>query len=244
MKRIDTPTALAGGHFSNANPDAGGLPTQLDASWFESVQEEIASVIEKTGKTLNPGNKSQLLEALKSLIDASGSVVPAGTAITFRGQSAPEGYLIEDGRLLYINKCPGLYAAIGNLYNGGVVPINTFRIPDSRGRVDVAAGAGPGLTDRDVGAMLGEEIHLLTEAEIPEHTHAGPDFTYLLRPPHAGSLTGNDTNGAGTEQAVGSGDGGEMLSIGGGEAHNNMQPSLVALKCIKLGPDDDPVEVV
>lgn len=240
MKRIDTPTALPGGHFTNANPDAGGLPTQLDASWFENVQEEIASVIEKTGKTLNPGNKSQLLEALKSLIAASGSVVPAGTAITFRGQSAPEGYVIEDGRLLYINKCPGLYAAIGNLYNGGVVPINTFRVPDSRGRVDVAAGAGAGLTDRDVGVTLGEETHLLTTAEMPDLDGSIVGFNRAV-------AEGNAENGGGGLAAYGATNlpAGVAVHIdGGGEAHNNMQPSLVALKCIKLGPDDDPVAVV
>ena len=68
MKRIDTPTALAGGHFSNANPDAGGLPTQLDASWFENVQEELAHVVEESGRTLDGGNKTQLLAAIRETI--------------------------------------------------------------------------------------------------------------------------------------------------------------------------------
>lgn len=47
----------------------------------------------------------------------------------------------------------------------------------------------------------------------PGHTHTGPTFQYLLKPPYVGSLTGFDNTDSGSEQAVGPGDGGPMLSV-------------------------------
>lgn len=55
MHRIDTPTAQkdkfgAGKNgFTGGNPQTGELPTALDAPFFDSVQEEISSVIEAAG---------------------------------------------------------------------------------------------------------------------------------------------------------------------------------------------------
>ncbi|BCS54572.1 phage tail protein [Geobacter sp. SVR] len=85
-------------------------------------------------------------------------------------------------------------------------------------------GAGGGYTAGDTG---GEATHTLITGEMPSHNHTGPTFKYLLKPPYSGSLTGNDNNGSGSEQAVGFGDGGEMLTVGGGAAHNNMPPYVV-----------------
>lgn len=254
MKRIDTPTALAGGHFSNANPDAGGAPTQLDASWFENVQEELAAPIEFVGLTLNGGDKKQLLKAIQSIVARAGIAVPAGTAITVRGASVPEGYVQEDGRLLYIDKCPGLYGAIGNTYNGGIVPVGTFRVPNSSGRINVAAGSGAGLTDRFVGQTGGSETHTLTEDEMPAHRHGifgqdGSNNTW-----NDGFSVGGNVGVAGEDAAGGGGtdpttksyhlqnaDGTYLLSeAGGGDPHNNMPPFIVGISCIKLGPFDVP----
>lgn len=43
-----------------------------------------------------------------------------------------------------------------------------------------------------------------------EHNHTDNIYTYLLKPPYAGSLTGNDTTNSGSEQAVGDNDGGTI----------------------------------
>lgn len=258
MKRIDTPTALPGGHFTNANPDAGGAPTQLDASWFENVQEELANLVETSGQTLNGGDKKQVVKAVQSLINRAGIAVPPGATIKVRGQSVPEGYVEEDGRLLYIDRCPGLYNAIGNLYNNGTVPIGTFRIPDSRGRVDLAAGTGAGLSARTVGQTGGEEAHVLTTAELAPHRHGiwgqdGSNNTW-----NDGFDAGGDVGFAGEDGAGGGGtdpttksyhyqngdDTWLLTEEGDGDPHNTMPPFMVALSCIKLGPFDDPVAVV
>ncbi len=73
MHRIDTPTAQvdkfgAGKNgFTGGNPQTGELPTALDENFFDSLQEEIAYVIEGAGVTLDKGKNNQLLAALNLL---------------------------------------------------------------------------------------------------------------------------------------------------------------------------------
>lgn len=239
MKRIDTPSALPGGHFTNGDPDNGVPATQLDASWFENVQEEVAGFIEAQGIALNGSRKDQFREALGRFVVRTGSVIPTGVTMQSSSPSTPAGYCPEDGRLLSTVAAPELYAAIGNVHNNGPVPANTFRVPNSSGRVIVAAGTGPGLTARNVGEIGGEESHTLIESEIPKHRHDDGEFKLLLRNPYPGSLTGNDTSGSGAELPIGPSDGGLMGEAGGDGAHNNMQPYTVRYMYIKVGLNDD-----
>ncbi|WP_278495594.1 phage tail protein [Pantoea vagans] len=73
MHRIDTSTAQvdkfgAGKNgFTGGNPQTGELPTALDADFFDSVQEEIAAVIESAGISLDKSKNNQLAAAIKSL---------------------------------------------------------------------------------------------------------------------------------------------------------------------------------
>lgn len=74
MHRIDTSTAQvdkfgAGKNgFTGGNPQTGELPTALDADFFDSIQEELAAVIEASGVTLNKSKNNQLLVAISSLV--------------------------------------------------------------------------------------------------------------------------------------------------------------------------------
>lgn len=74
MHRIDTPTAQvdkfgAGKNgFTGGNPQTGELPTALDADFFDSVQEEIAGLIESAGLSLDKTKNNQLNEAIKNLV--------------------------------------------------------------------------------------------------------------------------------------------------------------------------------
>lgn len=73
MHRIDTPTAqidkfgVGKNGFTRGNPQTGVPATALDDDYFDAVQEELAGVIESTGVTLDKGNRTQLLTALKKL---------------------------------------------------------------------------------------------------------------------------------------------------------------------------------
>lgn len=90
MRRINTPNKVvdkfgAGKHgYKNGNKALGIIATELEADWFDSVQEEIANVIEGSGAALNPADNTQLLTAVQSLTNpiASQVEVDAGTVNT------------------------------------------------------------------------------------------------------------------------------------------------------------------
>jgi hypothetical protein len=73
MHRIDTSTAQvdkfgAGKNgFTGGNPQTGELPTALDADFFDSLQEEVSTVIEGAGVALDKSKNNQLLAALNLL---------------------------------------------------------------------------------------------------------------------------------------------------------------------------------
>jgi microcystin-dependent protein len=87
-----------------------------------------------------------------------------------------------------------------------------FFIPDLQGRVIIGSGSGFGLTDRAIGEQGGEETHLLTQAEIPSHSH-----TVLASATSANLQLGR------TAFNINSGSV-ETDNTGGSEVHNNMQP--------------------
>lgn len=89
----------------------------------------------------------------------------------FGGNYAPEGWHLCDGSLLSLQDYQVLFSLIGTTYGGDGV--NTFALPDLRGRVPVGQGQGPGagMTNRIVGEVGGSEtVTLITDA-IPAHTH-------------------------------------------------------------------------
>lgn len=62
MHRID------GDKFINGNEDQGIEATKLNAEWFNSVQEELANVVEGFGNALDESDDSQLFDALKGRV--------------------------------------------------------------------------------------------------------------------------------------------------------------------------------
>jgi microcystin-dependent protein len=150
----------------------------------------------------------------------------------FAGMYEPRGWMFCDGRLLSIAQNLALFSLLGTTYGGDGV--NTFALPDLRGRVPVGAGAGPGLTPRALGETGGSEQHALNTAEIPAHTH-----TILA------NNTATPENSASPTNAVYAvSDGGDaapvyatatpdttlaaraMTPTGDNQPHPNMQPAL------------------
>lgn len=71
MFRIDAADNVAG-QFGEGNPATGQPGTKVSAEWLNTVQEELARVIEAFGLTLDKANSGQLATALVSGIDVSG----------------------------------------------------------------------------------------------------------------------------------------------------------------------------
>lgn len=94
------------------------------------------------------------------------------------------GWMNCDGRLLSTNDYALLFRVIGYSFGGSG---DQFRLPDMRSRVPGAINQGAGLTNRSLGASVGEETHTLTIAEMPSHNH-GTDAS--------DTVVGNNLTGA------------------------------------------------
>lgn len=158
----------------------------------------------------------------KSYSDA----LPIGTLQPFLGTTAPQGYLFCQGQLLDKTKYPELYSICGDLF--GESTATQFYLPDLRGRV-VAGYDENNSNFNTIGKLLGEEAHTLLLDEIPTHNHGiatqgGSDM-------YSGYSYGN---GGYFNTAF-------MDAVGGGQAHNNIQPTVVLnwiVKAYVLLPTD------
>jgi prepilin-type N-terminal cleavage/methylation domain-containing protein len=172
----------------------------------------------------------------------SGSIVSTGTSSPGYWSSAPTGYLAEDGSAVSRTTYANLFSVIGTTYGAGNGS-TTFNVPDSRGRISVNISP----TDAEfntMGEKYGEKTHLLTIAEMANHTHTQNAHNHAIGMYTSGSEAGGYglTNGAGgffDRTIVG---GGGMAtssttatnqSTGGGQAYNVIQPSIVKLFVIK-----------
>jgi microcystin-dependent protein len=111
--------------------------------------------------------------------------------VDYAGSAAPVGWLMCDGQSFATVSYPALFSVIGYTYGGsGAV----FNVPDARGRAAIGAGAGPGLTNRGLGAKGGEEAHVLSVSELAVHNHGinDPGHSHsVYDPSHVHSLWQN-----------------------------------------------------
>lgn len=89
----------------------------------------------------------------------------------FGGTYAPKDWALCEGQILPISEHEELFQLIGTTYGGNGV--ETFGLPDLRGRVPVHKGEGAGITQKyPIGSMGGAEEVVLTEQQLPAHKHA------------------------------------------------------------------------
>lgn len=93
---------------------------------------------------------------------------PTGAVLAFAGASAPAGFLMCDGSAVSRSTYDNLFALIGTTYGSGN-GVDTFNVPDLRGRVVVGKAASG--TFNNLNNAGGEESHTMTVAEMPSHTH-------------------------------------------------------------------------
>ncbi len=115
-----------------------------------------------------------------------------GSVHIFGFQYQPRGYAYCNGQLLNISQNTALYSLLGTIYGGNGV--NTFGVPDLRGRVPNGQGQGPSLQNYSIGQAAGTETTTLTLLQMPQHTHTFSG---------SGSLNAIQTKG--TDQAPDSG---------------------------------------
>lgn len=93
---------------------------------------------------------------------------PAGIVMPFAGSVAPQGYLLCDGSAVSRTDYADLFTAIGTVYGAGD-GATTFNVPDLSGRVVLGVSQSHSL-----GTTGGEATHVLTEQEMPAHSHTVP----------------------------------------------------------------------
>lgn len=87
----------------------------------------------------------------------------------FAGDYAPVDWELCNGQLLQISSYELLFSLLGTTYGGDGV--NTFALPDLRGRVAVGQGQGDGLSYRMLGQIGGSETVALYTSTMPAHIH-------------------------------------------------------------------------
>jgi microcystin-dependent protein len=78
----------------------------------------------------------------------------------------PKGWAFCNGALLPISQNQPLFAVIGTYYGGN--GIQNFALPNLQGRTPVHTGGPIGGA---VGTLGGEEMHTLSQSEMPAHLH-------------------------------------------------------------------------
>lgn len=147
---------------------------------------------------------------------------------------APRGWAFCDGQILPINQNQSLYSLLGTTYGGD--GRTSFALPDLRGRAPIHTGRSNGGADHTLGQKSGEETHTLAANEMPQHDHileavvedgniTNPTGHYLAR-----SVTEvyRDPDNLGAMRS------GTVANVGGGQAHENMQPYIAVNFCIAL----------
>ncbi len=146
----------------------------------------------------------------------------------------PRGWTLCNGQMLPINQNQALFALLGTTYGGD--GRTTFALPDLRGRTPIHFGAGHTLGERG-----GEQAHTLTISELPMHTHFFNANSTAATTNNPGPTTGT----MGLAASAGSqlyGPAGNLVpmdprgasTVGGSQAHLNMQPFLTLSFCIAL----------
>lgn len=135
--------------------------------------------------------------------------LPAGIIAPYGGSSAPTGWVLCDGSsLARTGTYANLYAAIGTTF--GSADGSHFNVPDFRTRVPAGYKSGDS-NFGTLGGTLGAATHTLTTSELPTDTIV-----------HTGSIAQAITSSGFVTQ-----------NTGGGNAHNNIQPSLTVNFIIK-----------
>lgn len=148
---------------------------------------------------------------------ATTSFLPAGMVMWKASTNVPDGWLECDGSAVSRTTYAALFADIGTTYGSGDGS-TTFNLPSQARRVLVGrGGTGSGTLANTVGSTGGTETVTLTQSQIPTNFIRGT-ISVL------GAAVGGQTVPDASPLAANS---------GGGQAVNNLQPSLVMMMVIR-----------
>ncbi|EFH9120113.1 integrase [Escherichia coli] len=208
MHRIDTKTAQkdkfgAGKNgFTRGNPQTGTPATDLDDDYFDMLQEELCSVVEASGASLEKARHDQLLTALRALLLSrknpfgdiksdgtvktalenlglgEGSALPVGVPVPWPSATPPTGWLKCNGAAFDKVKYPRLATA----YPSG-------KLPDLRGEFIRGWDDGRGIdTGRALLSIQSDEVRKLALKYWGPASNSSPSKTFALSDSAGGGL--------------------------------------------------------
>jgi microcystin-dependent protein len=178
--------------------------------------------------TMTPENAAYLALTMYNDFRAHQGTCMLGTIVAIATTLAPTGTLICDGSTYLRADYPDLYALLLPAYQ---TDADHFVTPDLRGKTVIGASFTLDSTTYVPNSTLGEFSHTLTTDEMPSHSHTNTPHDHIygsftdipvlagLDPVPASAMlpTPSVTTPAGVV----------IDNTGGGDAHNNVQPSLV-----------------
>lgn len=246
MHRIDTKTAQkdkfgAGKNgFTRGNPQTGTPATDLDDDYFDMLQEELCSVVEASGASLEKGRHDQLLTALRALLLSrknpfgdiksdgtvqtalenlglgEGSALPVGVPVPWPSATPPTGWLKCNGAPFSAGEYPKLAKAYPKL-----------KLPDLRGEFIRGWDDGRGVDSARL--LLSSQA-----ASILEHVHEMQGWTgYTLM---AGDVYSASSSIFGVQLSIG--DGGLLYSWKDGSGTTNDSKRMYRTNHVSSGAGD------
>lgn len=175
--------------------------TQLSSDFITNKQEVLDAkdsdiLLVYRPPVVGSTGPSGLVKTTKPNFVQNLALVPVGTIFPFAGKTLPAGYLLCDGSEQQRSKYTDLYLAIGYLYGDPSIlrGLNTFRLPDLRGRfplgldnmdndtivpttgnptktINTPAGRITDATALTIGNSKGSESRQIELNNVPEHQH-------------------------------------------------------------------------
>lgn len=228
MHRIDSATARQNlnGAGKNGFHDNADLPNQdatyLTPAWCNTVQEEVANVIEGFGGALDKLDNKQLLNILTATFAKNTALQNAVTDYSDKFAQQGSRILAVENRIYEDTKVGDVFVTTTHFETSAQVAIHKgygtwAREAEGRAIVGYSSQADSPDWTKTNGNIFGEYDHQLKIDEMPKH-----DFEIKFV---SGNIGG--TGSPATDSSSNASPNLRTNTVGGDKAHNNVQPSKV-----------------